>query len=135
MRAKSDDLFAGVALRYIQKNQFNIEKTVIKFFYNSHELKITSGKTLAEHRIQGNARIDVLLDSIISFGIIFILNGQQVAIPAHSDDLFAEVALKYVQIVGLNLDNLKFFFNSKLLEPISGKTIKDYGIKTCKRLM
>ena len=142
MGAKSDELFAEVTTRYLQK--FGLKSEEIIFLYNSRELNPYHGKTLAEYKINNNATIDVILASnnyfgynsnnnqlknISSLNIFFKLNGESINIFAHSDDLFAKVAVKYAKKVGLNLDNVQFFFNSKELMPESGKTIEEYGIK------
>ena len=61
IQAKSDELFAAVAFRYMQK----IGKTqdALKFFFNSQELIPTSAKSLQDYKIMNQARIDVVLAS------------------------------------------------------------------------
>ena len=54
--------------------------------------------------------------------IFFTLNGQNINIQAKSTDLFAEVAMKYMQKIGKEGEELKFFFNSQELIPNSAKT-------------
>ena len=61
--------------------------------------------------------------------IVFLLNGQRITIQAKSDEMFAEVALRYMQKAGLSEQNApKFFFNSAELKPESGKSLADFRI-------
>ena len=64
IQAKSDELFAEVALRYMNKKGLT-ENEAPKFFYNSSELKLEAGKTLAELNITNQANIDVVLSSLV----------------------------------------------------------------------
>ena len=64
IQAKSDELFAEVALRYMQKVSLD-KNDVPKFFFNSSELKLESAKTLSELKINANAIIDVVLSSTV----------------------------------------------------------------------
>ena len=60
----------------------------------------------------------------------FNLNRDILKIQAKSDDLFAEVALRYLIEAGLNVNNPpKFFYKSSELVPEAGKTLSDYDIK------
>ena len=70
-----------------------------------------------------------------NLNIFFFSNGQNILIQANSTDLFAEVALKYLQKVGLqNQDQVKYFFNSQELIPMSGKSLADYKIGNAARI-
>ena len=69
-----------------------------------------------------------------NLNIFFTLNGQNILIQAKSDDMFAEVALRYMQKIGKNQDQLKFFFNSRELIPTSAKSLKDYNIMNQARI-
>ena len=63
------------------------------------------------------------------YNVIFSLNNQLVVVQAKFDELFAEVALRYMQKAGLTEeDNIKFFFNSKELRLDSDKTLSDFRI-------
>ena len=62
VQAKSDEMFAAVAYRYIQKAGLT-EKDAPKFFFNSQELKPESGKTLGEYNMRDRAQINVVLAS------------------------------------------------------------------------
>ena len=64
IQAKSDELFAEVALRYMQKAGLKTEQSP-KFFYNSSELKLEAAKTLHECNIVNQANIDVVLSSLV----------------------------------------------------------------------
>ena len=64
IQAKSDELFAEVALRYMQKAGLNLQQAP-KFFYNSMELKLEAAKTLEEYHIGNQANIDVVLSSLV----------------------------------------------------------------------
>ena len=64
IQAKSDELFAEVALRYMQKAGLT-DQNAPKFFFNSAELKLESAKTLADYRINQQATIDVVLSSLV----------------------------------------------------------------------
>ena len=64
IQAKSDELFAEVALRYMQKAGLT-DQNAPKFFFNSAELKLEAAKTLADYRINQQATIDVVLSSLV----------------------------------------------------------------------
>ena len=64
IQAKSDEMFAEVAFRYMQKAGLT-EQNAPKFFFNSAELKLESAKTLADYRINQQATIDVVLSSLV----------------------------------------------------------------------
>ena len=62
IQAKSDEMFAEAALRYMQKAGLT-ENDGPKYFFNSAELKLESGKTLAEYNMKDRAQINVVLAS------------------------------------------------------------------------
>ena len=62
IQAKSDEMFAEPALRYMQKAGLT-ENDAPKYFFNSAELKLESGKTLAEYNMKDRAQINVVLAS------------------------------------------------------------------------
>ena len=62
IQAKSNEYFAEVALRYMNKVGLT-EQLAPKFFYNSTELIPESPKTLEEYRVSSNSNIDVVLSS------------------------------------------------------------------------
>ena len=62
IQAKSDEMFAEPALRYVQKAGLK-ENDAPKYFFNSAELKLESGKTLAEYNMRDRAQINVVLAS------------------------------------------------------------------------
>ena len=64
IQAQSKEMFAEVALRYMTKRGLAQDQAP-KFFYNSSELKLESGKTLAELNIGNQANIDVVLSSLV----------------------------------------------------------------------
>ena len=64
IQATSKDLFAEVALRYMQKTDLKAEQNP-KFFYNSAELKLDAAKTLEEYHITPQSNIDVVLSSLV----------------------------------------------------------------------
>ena len=62
IQAKLDEMFAEAALRYMQKAGLT-ENDAPKYFFNSAELKLESGKTLAEYNMRDRAQINVVLAS------------------------------------------------------------------------
>ena len=64
VQAKSDEIFAEVAYRYMQKAGLD-QSTSPKFFFNSSELKLEAAKTLSDLKINPNANIDVVLSSLV----------------------------------------------------------------------
>ena len=70
MQAKSDDLFADVALRYMQK--MGIAQESPKFFFNGRELSVNAAKSLDEYKINNQSKIDVVLSSLV-IGAMWIL--------------------------------------------------------------
>ena len=63
MQAKSDDMFADLAFRYMQK--MGIAQESPKFFFNGRELSLNSAKSLAEYKINDQSKIDVVLSSLV----------------------------------------------------------------------
>ena len=61
MQAKTDMMFAEVALKYIQKAGINQTTDQPKFIFNSSELCTDSCKSLDELKIRDGARIEVVL--------------------------------------------------------------------------
>ena len=66
--------------------------------------------------------------------IFFSLNGQNILIQATSNELFAEVALRYVQKIGKVNEEVKYFFNSQELMPNSAKTLAEYKVGNNSRI-
>ena len=64
----------------------------------------------------------------LNLNLFFILNNQLVNIQAISDELFAEVAFRYLQKAGLTGEDLEFIFNSKKLLLTNAKTLSELGI-------
>ena len=64
IQATSKELFAEVALRYMNKRGLTQDQAP-KFFYNSQELKLEAAKTLAELNVTNQANIDVVLSSLV----------------------------------------------------------------------
>ena len=62
IQAKLDEMLAEAALRYMQKAGLT-ENDAPKYFFNSAELKLESGKTLAEYNMRDRAQINVVLAS------------------------------------------------------------------------
>ena len=63
----------------------------------------------------------------MNINIQFVKDGSPLFIQANSNDLIAEVVMKYLQKIGMaNEGNLKFFYNSKQLGLYDGKTLSDY---------
>ena len=61
MQAKSDMMFAELALKYIQKVGINQQNDQPKFIFNSANLVTDTCKTLEELKIRDGARIEVVL--------------------------------------------------------------------------
>ena len=61
--------------------------------------------------------------------VFFTLNGKMVNVKAKSDEVFAEVAFRYMQNEGLTGESFKFFFNSKELILSSCKTLSELNIR------
>lgn len=61
--------------------------------------------------------------------IYFILNGQRTGIKAKSDQMFVEVAFKYIQKEGISSEEPKFFYNSRELTLYSPKTLEEYKLR------
>ena len=64
VQAKSDEMFAEVALKFITKAGISGEDKV-KFLYNNQELIIDSPKTLAELNFRDGTRIDVVMTNTV----------------------------------------------------------------------
>ena len=64
VQATSDEFFAQVALKFIQKAGIT-EQESVKFLYNNEELKINSPKTLAELKFRDRTKIDVVMTNTV----------------------------------------------------------------------
>ena len=63
-----------------------------------------------------------------NLNVVFILNGQNIIMQAKSDEMFADLAYKYVQKVGKAQENPKFFFNGRELVLTAAKTLDECKI-------
>ena len=62
--------------------------------------------------------------------IFFTLNSQNILVQAKGDELFAEVANKYItKLNPKEGETFKFFFNSQELKPEAAKNLNEYNIK------
>ena len=68
--------------------------------------------------------------------VCFIKSGQPINMQAKSDMMFAELVLKYIQKVGINMqtDQPKFIFNSAELFTDSYKTLEQLKIRDGARI-
>ena len=66
--------------------------------------------------------------------IIFQFENREVALPANLDELFAEVAFRYLKKINSNKEDFKFFFNSMELKPESGKTLGEYNLRDMSKI-
>ncbi len=64
VQAKSDEFFAQVAFKFIQKAGITDQNSV-KYLYNNQELKINSPKTLAELNLRDRSKIDVVMTNTV----------------------------------------------------------------------
>ena len=64
VQAKSDEMFAEVALRFITKAGLT-EDDKVTFLYNNQELKMNSPKSLAELNFRDRTRIDVVMTNTV----------------------------------------------------------------------
>ena len=69
-----------------------------------------------------------------NININFNFKGNNILVPATSDMLFAEVELQCLQKIGKNSEDLKFFYNSQELNPVSGKTLSEYKLHNMSRI-
>ena len=133
IKARTDELFAEVAFRYIQKAGLDTNYE-IKFFFNSKELNITSCKTLSEHKILDGGRIEVVQTYSKPNSITICMQDmtRKVIIPiqAELNDLLSVVTEKYiflVEMAGQKKNKFHYFYNSAELKDLE-KTLKEYGI-------
>ena len=61
-------------------------------------------------------------------------SGKTDTMKVEPNSLFAEVIIKYYEIIGKSSDNFSFEYNSKKLSPNSGKSLKDLGIPNKARI-
>ena len=66
--------------------------------------------------------------------IIFLFENRGIALQANLDELFAEVAFRYLKKINRNKEDLKFIFNSIELKPESGKTLGEYNLRDMSRI-
>ena len=66
--------------------------------------------------------------------IIFLFENRGIALQANLDELFAEVAFRYLKKTNSNKEDFKFIFNSIELKPESGKTLGEYNLRDMSRI-
>ena len=66
--------------------------------------------------------------------IIFLFENRGIALQANLDELFAEVAFRYLKKINRNKEDLKFIFNSIELKPESGKTLGEYNLRNMSKI-
>ena len=66
--------------------------------------------------------------------IIFLFENRGIALQANLDELFAEVAFRYLKKINSNKEDFKFFFNSMELKPESGKTLGEYNLRDMSKI-
>ena len=66
--------------------------------------------------------------------IIFLFENRGIALQANLDELFAEVAFRYLKKINRNKEDLKFIFNSIELKPESGKTLGEYNLRDMSKI-
>jgi len=67
--------------------------------------------------------------------IIFQFENVNIALPANLDELFAEVAFRYLKKINSNKEDFKFIFNSIELKPESGKTLGEYNLRDMSKIL
>ena len=67
--------------------------------------------------------------------IIFQFENVNIALPANLDELFAEVAFRYLKKINSNKEDFKFIFNSIELKPESGKTLGEYNLRDMSEIL
>ena len=60
--------------------------------------------------------------------IFFICANEGISIQAKTDELFAEVVMRYYNKIGENYGDRRFYLNSQELLPTSGRSLADYNI-------
>ena len=128
IEAKTDELFAEVAFRYLQKAGLDLNNNP-KFFFNSQEIRMERAQTLAEHKISNFANIDVILMNYkpppITIGMKKEKN--KILFQTNSDDVLAKVVKRYVEISYQKGKKLHYFYNSSELTDFT-QTFQEYGI-------
>ena len=66
--------------------------------------------------------------------IIFQSTNVNIALQANLDELFAEVAFRYLKKINSNKEDFKFIFNSIELKPESGKTLGEYNLRNMSKI-
>ena len=63
--------------------------------------------------------------------ITFMWHGGRILIGAGEDDLFAEIAFRFLNMIGINSDygDYKFFYNSYQLKPESAKSLREHRLR------
>ena len=134
--ATSDMIFAELVLKYSGKIG-KIYKD-LKFFYNSQELKPSTGKTLSEYNLCNMSIIDVLDPSICGQGkmVRFVVDGRWtgkwtiINFPVSQIDQYENVIERFKEEYGHSIKGkyLRFFYKNKELFVESGKTVDDYHL-------
>ena len=131
IQAKTDEMFAEVALRYLGKAGLDINANNPKFLFNTQELKLDNPKTLAELNMPKNANIDVVLSLNYSppppITIGMKKENKIIFIQTRLDDVFADIVKRYILHTLQKEKKLHFFFNSTELKDYT-KTFWEYNI-------
>ena len=99
IQAKTDEMFAEVAFRYLGKAGLDINANNPKFLFNTQELKLDNPKTLAELNMPKIANIDVVLMNNsppppITIGMK--KENKTIFIQTRLDDVFADIVKRYI---------------------------------------
>ena len=161
MQANSDDLFAEVVMRYLQKLGLN-EVGNLKFFFNSKQLSLTDGKALNEHQMYNNATIQVTTGlppqmnnfaqqnpqgGFVGFNpsggnmgsgqmnIVFVISGRKIMVQGQPTTKFCELAQRFSTKADLKTTDIpKYILNSMQVAPNDQRSLSQLKLRDQSRI-
>ena len=74
-------------------------------------------------------RLKKPISSTKSITVIFAYQGNNTVVQCHTEDTFAEIALKFTKEVGININECNFYFNSSQIRNDCNLTLSDLHIQ------
>ena len=163
MQVMSTELFAVVALRYMEKLGLTNDAS-LKFFYNNEQISLEAGKTINELKMFNGSIVQVTSGNqqpqMMNFqppqnfqnfqnfnqfqqgagnsnfiNINFVLNGKKVMVQGQSSDKFCDLATKFSNKAALANDDFpRFIFNSTQISASETKTLNELKLQNQSRI-
>ena len=122
-------MFAEVVLKFLQ--EAGIRTYNLKFMRHGEEIKIHCPKSLCEFGLENNSIIEVLENNEKNqiINVIFNYQGKSFSLSANINESFKNIALILSNEIGVNIDDLYFYYNNAKLDTDSyNKNFRELGL-------